>query len=115
MTSDQEYDEQWGRHDVDEYILCAAFHVKTPKKYNSQPINIESGLVILGRRHHNAGEILNLIFPEKSNLDIIDGFITSKNRFLDRKEALKLAKTTDQLVDLGLYENAEILISEDLY
>lgn len=35
------------------YIICAAVHYNDGNNYPHQPINIGSGIVIAGRRHHN--------------------------------------------------------------
>ena len=35
------------------YIICAAIWFKDGKKYSHQPRNVDSGLVVCGRRHHN--------------------------------------------------------------
>jgi len=35
------------------YIICAAIWFKDGNKYSHQPRNVDSGLVVCGRRHHN--------------------------------------------------------------
>ena len=111
--SEQEYDNMFGRADVDEYILCAALYIKNNSEYNSQPINIHKGFVICGRRHHNCGEILKIMNISSDN-DIIEGFLTSKNRFLNRKDAYKIAFIRKQISDDYTIDEG-ILISEDIY
>lgn len=90
-----------------EYILCAAYHFKNGKKYEEQPVNIKSGFVSCGFRHGHAAIIGYEIDKECKT---IDGFLTSKNRFVNRRQASKIAFKSRQIqVNLG------ILISEDLY
>ena len=96
---------------MQEYILCSAIHYDTGRKEIHQPDNIEYGIVVCGYRHSSCIEL-------KSQMKIpyysrpIQGFLTSENRFVDRKEALKIAKKAGQ-VDKPL--NSKYLISEDLY
>lgn len=97
----------------EEYILCAAIWFDDGKKYNHQPKNIESGLVFCGLRHcaifpqigGTVGERQKFGFYQKAQ-----GFLTSKNRFVEREEAGRIAyeaKQTDRLI--------KRLKSEDLY
>ena len=68
----------------DEFILCAALN------YN--------GTIISAARHSDCYAIIKELFtdpvlPEREH----QGFLTSKNRFVDRKEAWKIAKTNNQI------------------
>lgn len=111
-----------------EYIICAAnyyndniVHVHTPK-------NVEIGFVICGRRHHNCIAIFgqamgfftnNCYSPEAriiANTEI-QGFLTNTNRFVNRKEAYKIAFEADQIIgpNKGYSENSIGLTSEDIY
>lgn len=104
----------------DSYILCAAIHIRNNKQYVHQPKNIDSGLVVCGRRHHNCFAIISAIFPEHDALvknikDHVQGFITSDNRFVDRKEALVIATKAGQLEHREKYPPVSQLLSEDLY
>lgn len=96
-----------------EYILCAAIWFDDGKEYVHMPYNISSGYVICGRRHHNCFAIIGQILDEKKhykNIDEIQGFITSKNRFVTREQAGEIAfaaKQTETLI--------EKLYSEDLW
>jgi hypothetical protein len=94
-----------------EYILCAAIWVNDGEKYIHQPNNIETGMVFCGRRHHNCFVILNKAMPEwKEAENVVQGFITSEDRFVDREEAARVAHSAQQI------KNAmERLFSEDLY
>lgn len=93
----------------EEYILCAAVYVDNGNFYEHQPVNIENGIVISGRRHHNC--LLTLF---NTNIDYkgrtIQGFITNKDKFVNRKEAGKIAFACGQTKELE-----ETLFSEDLY
>lgn len=94
-----------------EYILCAAIWYQDEELYVHQPINIESGFVVCGRRHNN---IINTLgqkfFFRTSGHKHIQGFITNLNRFVDRKEAAIIAYESGQIRS----EKKE-LFSEDLY
>ena len=86
-----------------EYILCAAIHILDGEIHEHQPKNVETGYVVTGWRHHNCYQTISLINQRKirKHRDI-QGFLTSKNRFLDRKEAGQLAKQCNQ-IDLDVY------------
>lgn len=93
-----------------EKILCAAIN------YN--------GIIVCGFRHSDCYEIIKSLvgdinsdnMPKKDN----QGFLTSKNRYVGRKEAWIIAKENKQII-YGLetfnHNNGEkpILISENLY
>lgn len=117
-----------------EYIICAAIWYKDGIKHDGQPKNIETGFVIAGRRHHNcyatakalAGidEVIKLKITNientmsKEDYRKHQGFITSLDRYVDRKEAFQIAKANNQIVfGLDASDNGEdsILISENLY
>lgn len=107
-----------------EYILCAANHYDDGQEPIHQPINIKSGFVVCGRRHHNCiGTFAQIMgFPysaeaERLSETEIQGFLTNTDRFVDRLEAFEIAKVADQIhgpnkgrisIDIGL-------TSEDLY
>ena len=48
-------------------------------------------------------------------LDYEQGFITNKGRFVNRKEAMKIARAQNQIMRLSGSSNPDILFSEDLY
>lgn len=120
-----------------EFILCAAIYVNDGQKHEQQPDNIDIGFVICGRRHHNCyqtikdliGEDVNSYF-KKLNYSDSDyrnhqGFITSLDRFVSRKEGWIIAKANNQIqyglkgcdIDerLSIKQEDAILISENLY
>jgi hypothetical protein len=88
-----------------EIILCAAIN------YN--------GTIICGHRHSTCYNVLKELFAEPVLPGReYQGFLTSLNRFVDRKEAWKIAKNNNQIkFGLNASENGDesILISENLY
>lgn len=106
-----------------EFIICAAIWFNDGNKYNHQPKNVESGFIVSGRRHHNCfssvqsiGKALGydktLIVKKGIALEEKEkqGFITNKDRFVDRIEAAQIAYEAKQ-IDKPLKK----LFSEDLY
>lgn len=96
-----------------EYILCAAIKRKIPIKVMIQNYKTNSledddiYSIEIGRRHNDI-----LARFGKANLDIIkQGFYTSYGRFVNREEALQIAKDAGQIQET----NSELLFSEDLY
>lgn len=90
-----------------EFILCASL------MYN--------GFIISGHRHSDCYKILRECFGVKDE-DLPQrqhqGFLTSLNRFVDRKEGWKIAKENNQIqYGLEVSDNGEEseLISENLY
>lgn len=94
----------------EEYIICAANWIQNEIVYSHQPNNILSGLVVCGRRHHNCYMTVSAMRPEFSNCNVEEGFLTSKNRWIDRREAAALAFDIGQIM-----EPKTILFSEDIY
>jgi len=102
------------RHDNrPEDIRCAAIYYNDGKEYPHQPRNIDSGYVLCGLRHHNCFVMRNDINDGKSRNNRrgnIQGFLTSKDRFVTRKEAAQIAFNVGQIA-----EPVDVLFSEDLY
>ncbi len=92
-----------------EYILCAAIWVKDSKQYVHQPKNIEAGIVVCGRRHHNCYTILAKLGIEYKGI-CEQGFITSKDRFVNRYKGSRIAFKAGQISEIS-----DSLISEELY
>ena len=101
--------------EIKEYILCAAIWFDDGKEYSMQPYNIKSGLVLCGWRHGWIFPQIVGLVGERKELGITEreqGFLTSRNRFVDREEALQIAIQQNQVKA----ENcSRILFSEDLY
>ena len=94
------------------YIICSAIWFDDGKEYPHQPKNITTGYVVTGRRHHNCFMTHTILKGEKSEKGIepIQGFISSNDLFLDRKQASEFAFNACQIdSDDGK------LFSEDLY
>ena len=97
-----------------EYILCAAIKRRKPikpKSYNYQTLDTQIPddiySIEIGRRHNDI-----LARFGKSHLDVTkQGFYTSYGRFVDRKEALQIAKDAGQVEETDFNQ----LYSEDLY
>ena len=91
-----------------EIILCSAI--------------VYNDTIICGYRHGDCYDILRQLIPNITEDDEpgreYQGFLTSTNRYVDRKEAWKIAKENNQIkIGLVASENGEdsILISENLY
>lgn len=94
-----------------EYIICSAIHFNDGKEHLHQPKNITEGFVLCGRRHHNC--ITNLTVFNKKMSDYktkTQGFITSKDKFVNRQEASLIAEASGQIKVCN-----GCLFSEDLY
>ncbi len=85
-----------------EKILCAAIHNPNEKDLAGEP------LIYCGLRHNN------ILWQSKavSRNPYHQGFLTSYGRFVDRKEALKIALENNQVIG-KLY--GDELYSENLY
>ena len=94
-----------------EYVMCAAIHVDDGESYSYQPYNIDTGIVLCGWRPPGIFQQAALLkMPDSSKA--IQGFLTTKNRFLTRKEAYALVKETGQLKQPLI---GGMLTSEDLW
>lgn len=90
---------------VEEYIMAASIHIDDGKDYQHKPYNIDKGYVVSGWRHTNIWETINIMTGKKQNEFQIRGeriwkagFLTNKNRFLSRSEALKFVLENKQLL-----------------
>ena len=104
-----------------ETIICAAIWYNDGQLRPHLPKNIDTGIVSAGFRHPNCFTTLSVLFPNRDYLVVSDeerkckqGFLTSSNRFVDRKEAAKIALEAGQITELK-YGNENELYSEDLY
>ncbi len=103
-----------------EIILCAAVWYKEieVKKFipvNILPKNCDKGLVFCGHRHaqciYTKCSITGLRDCESGENE--QGFLTNKNRFVDRKEAWLIAEKANQIIRRSGGHGT--LYSEDLY
>lgn len=93
-----------------EYILCAAIARKTPR--NCHPYHEGTNDICdieLGYRHH---DIFSRFRDENNLNEHLQGFYTSRGRFVGRKEAMQIAIECGQ-VDRAVEGGS--LYSEDLY
>lgn len=87
-----------------ERIICAAIHKEGEIDMADEP------LIYCGHRHNNI-----LWQSEKvSRSPYHQGFLTSKGRFVDRKEGLIIALENNQVLDINNIRGGK-LYSEDLY
>ena len=97
-----------------EFILCAAIRRIKPRECVRQYHVSDIYDVELGYRHP---DILVRFEGEVSKKPSDQGFFTSRNRFVDRKEAFMIAYQANQ-IPIALYDergNDGKLYSEDLY
>lgn len=93
------------------YIICAAIYFNDGNKHPHQPKNIEEGFVLCGRRHNNCISNLTVFGKKMSDYkNKVQGFITSDDLFVDRKDAAQIAFNAGQTKEL-----VKQLFSEDLY
>src|SRR6478752_8153270 len=109
-----------------EFIICAAIHIDDKMEHLAQPPNVKTGFVVCGRRHSDCYQTIIFLrgdiddFFKSLGISAADqrkcqGFMTSNNRYVDRREAYKLAKENNQIEYGGeAIENDDdsILISE---
>ena len=93
-----------------EKILCAAIHYNDGEEREYQPKGISSGFIVCGYRHSDIIKMTSELYGRKTTTSDVPGFLTSFNRFVDRKEGAKIALESGQ-IDKEL----EYLTSEDLY
>lgn len=110
---------------MSEKIYCSAIWYRQLNPKTSlgvrNPENISEGVVILGHRHgdiiKNVGNLMGLRTVERgenSSGEYVQGFLTNKNRFVDRKEGAQIAWKENQILDTGR-ANPNYLYSEDIY
>jgi hypothetical protein len=96
--------------EMKEKILCSAIWYDDGKAHVHQPKNIKAGYVICGMRHHNCIALHTLLTGKVTNASNVQGFITDKDRFVDRNEAGEIAFKAMQVP-----KRNNLLYSEDLY
>lgn len=104
-----------------EYIACSAILYDDGHSYPHQPVNVQTGIVICGLRHHNCITNASIHLGDRYNKNLIgrgnQGFLTSENRYVNRKEGFKIALSNKQIIH-NFYDESnvdQILCSEDLY
>lgn len=107
---------------MEERIICSAVWYKEIElkkqvpEWAFLPVNIKKGIVFCGHRHaqciYSKCALTGLRDAESG--ESVQGFLTNKNRFVDRKEAFEIAMNQGQIIDLN-QTRGKILYSEDLY
>jgi len=104
-----------------EFILCAANHYNDGNPQIHGPKNISHGFVVCGRRHHNCistfAQIVGFPYTKKARKiqqTERQGFLTNTDRFVERLEALDIARNANQIIT-GEGNSSLGLFSEDLY
>ncbi len=102
-----------------ERILCAAIYyhdLETPM-YTCK--NTGTGVVLCGHRHAHIIHQLKALTGKNTTTNSVgnytQGFLTNKNRFVDRKEALAIAKEQNQIIHRIPLDSGIGLTSEDIY
>lgn len=104
-----------------EYIVCAAVWFDDGVVHAHQPTNIEIGIVYMGLRHCNCFASVGGSVKERLDMGIHEkaqGFLTSKNRFVTREEAAKIALDQGQFAndtERSEVEKTNFLYSENIY
>ena len=110
----RESDNDYMNNKKPQYIICAAIWFNDGKKHQHQPRNIDIGFVVAGRRHHNVfltvADIKDCDYRDYGFSENIQGFLTSDDLFVNRKEAAIIAFNAKQTDN-----QKEILFSEDIY
>ena len=103
-----------------EKILCAAIWYKDlpllkpevlePRGF--RPKNVDRGIVFCGYRHPNCiyQKVAVTGLRDAESGEYVQGFLTNKNRFVDREEGAIIAYDTRQIE-----QQKKTLYSEDLY
>ena len=108
-----------------ERIQCAAIWfkelpLKNPEVLTNRgfaPYNVDVGVVMCGWRHPNVLYQMVAITGLSSYKagKNIQGFLTNKNRFVDRKEGAQIAMAAGQIISHKTTFNEKMLFSEDIY
>jgi hypothetical protein len=100
-----------------EYITCAAIWFDDGAEHEFQPINIKTGIVVCGHRHHNCIHLAHALLRTETYKQMKDsfgikkqvqGFLTSFDRFVNREEAGIIAFRENQIP-----KETNCLFSED--
>jgi len=110
---------------MDEKVICSAIWYKDlplikPEVLENRgyhPYNVDRGIVFSGWRHGNCMYQMVAITGKRSVKlevgEIVQGFLTNKNRFVNRAEGAEIATKNGQIEYLS-YSKTD-LYSEDLY
>ena len=104
---------------MQERIYSAAIWYKDLPTAKWLPINISIGVVVQGHRHADIIKtVVNLLGKRTCTHgddcagESVQGFYTNLGRFVDREEAMLIAREADQVISNSTFDE---LYSEDLY
>jgi len=100
-----------------EKVLCAATHYLDFPKPAQGCSNIEKGIVLCGKSHSDIIQ-QHVVLCNKTQHEMglfEQGFVTTENRFIGRKEAFIMAAFNSQITEEGLRRGGDNLYSEFLY
>jgi hypothetical protein len=107
---------------TNEYILCAAIWYRDLPTQRLLPKNVDKGIVVCGHRHghcidtmRSLGTLRTVTFAADGVGEHEQGFLTNTNRFVDRLEALEIAKEANQIKLNEVINERVGLFSENLY
>jgi hypothetical protein len=114
--TDEEFNQALARAQAKEYILCAATWYKELETAVHSPKNVDRGVVLCGYGHsHMVSQLVALTGKRQPEVGkYVQGFLTSKNRFVDRTEGRRIATKADQLHGRNVSTGNE-LFSEDIW
>lgn len=105
--------------DIPERIVCSACQVFVDTRDGTNEDGSEIIHTVYGLRHYDSFMNKQIKELEKmykhALLNWEQGFLTNKGRFVNRKEAMEIAKAQNQVIRLSGSPNSDILFSEDLY
>lgn len=95
-----------------EKIICSGIWFDDGIIHEHQPVNIKTGYVVCGRRHHNCFATCHIMQPNHEYVkhEKEQGFLTNLDRFVDRKDAAIIAYNSGQISKSKI-----TLYSEDLW
>jgi len=100
-----------------EVIICSAIWYKEMPTAVYRPTNVDVGTVVCGHRHMHCVHAFVALTGKRSVETeagkYTQGFLTNKNRFVDRIEGAKIALAAGQVDKLEF--SRDRLYSEDLY
>ena len=104
---------------IPERIVCSVCQVFVDTRDGTNEDGSEIIHEVYGLRHYDPFMRKQIKELEKQyNYALLNweqGFLTNKGRFVDRKEAMEIAKAQNQVIRLSGSPNSDILFSEDLY
>ena len=105
--------------DIPERIVCSACRLCVDKRDGTLENDEHIMHEVYGIRHYDPFMRKQIAALEKQYkyplISFDEGFLTNKGRFVNRIEAMEIAKEQWQVIRLSGSPNPDILFSEDLY